>query len=485
LFFIALIVILWLPTIIILLPGSVYNDASFQIRSVFRGTWAGFNQFPMLSNLVIGYLFALGRLISPSVGVFTICLFAIIVNLLAFSQLLRTMKTLGASFAFRLGTALFIGIVPDFALTANWAVKDAIYIPLFVLFTVALIRVYLRRTTVKFRDAFYLMAMGGLMCLFRHDAIYVVLPTILVMTGYVIVTQSRTWKQKKPQFSQLVRTSSGWMVVGLCVFLALYSALYVLGATHATTVKGKVSEESMSLPLQMVARVAVNHPEAVSEDDQRVIDQVYLYRTDLSLEERYRPTNADWVKGYNIFITSGQYDEFMALWRKYLVSHPRTMLDGALNQTYLYWYPFSPRNNHSGYGLNTNINFLNLLEKEPDFAQYYGDQQHVFSDQTRQTFDRYVTWFQRGPITSLFSAGSYFWLLAVLVTLLLRRKAFPPLTILLPFAMLGVICLAAPISGFIRYAFPLIASSFLLISFTNSTLTHAGPTVPISAKEHT
>lgn len=60
------------------------------------------------------------------------------------------------------------------------------------------------------------------------------------------------------------------------------------------------------------------------------------------------------------------------------------------------------------------------------------------------------------PITSLlYTPASYFWM-GIILTLLLTRKDRRYLVMLVPIAMLFLICCASPLNGSVRYALPIV-----------------------------
>jgi hypothetical protein len=272
-----------------------------------------------------------------------------------------------------------------------------------------------------------------LLCFFRNNGIYMVFPAGLVI---IFVLRGKANRLK--------------MAGAVAAVLAFY-VVWNAAVLPAIGVAPGSSREAMSIPLQQTARFVVEHPDEITQEEREIIDRVMDYG---QLPGLYDPQLSDPVKFSRGATPDGEY---FKLWWKMLLRHPGTYIQATLHGCYGYFYPFENTYSQGGYYTwmqgppvatgDLDIHFTN----SPEIIEKMGD----YSERWREL-----------PVLGLTSsAGAHAWILLVLTALLLRKKRFAELSVMvLPLLNIAV-CVASPVNGLLRYAMPVIACIPFLAAF--------------------
>ena len=97
------------------------------------------------------------------------------------------------------------------------------------------------------------------------------------------------------------------------------------------------------------------------------------------------------------------------------------------------------------------VNTDEPLIEESDYHQ-------IFSAETRNQLKRYADlWSQIPGLAQICNAGTYTWIVILLLGYLIYRKRWKGILVLAAPALNVAICIASPVNGLLRYAFPLMA----------------------------
>lgn len=123
-------------------------------------------------------------------------------------------------------------------------------------------------------------------------------------------------------------------------------------------------------------------------------------------------------------------------------------IEATLHNSYGYYYPFHNCTAQSSYRFYT-VN--EPLIEESDYHQ-------IFSAETRNQLKRYADlWSQIPGLAQICNAGTYTWIVILLLGYLIYRKRWKGILVLAAPALNVAICIASPVNGLLRYAFPLMA----------------------------
>ena len=310
--------ICWLPYFILLYPGWIVHDASYQLNQVTAGAFN--NHHPILSALphyftVMIYKFTNNGLLS--LGLYAL-IFQMIPLSFAFAYMLYKLYNL-----FNINTFVYILLIlycALFPIHPLWSIiiaKDMLFYILLILFlTETLILLY---NPSLLRNKFFIikyLLITIILCLLRHNMIYALL---LVLP--IIILLSKNYRKKV-------------FLIFMLIFI-LYSGSneFLSFVTHAG--KGD-KKEMLSLPMQQLARVYKYQYDNLTNENKKYIES--------AINEKY-------LKTYQSHISDPVKDGFQTKFflqkeniLKYFeigFTYPNTYLNSVLLMSSPLWNLFS------------------------------------------------------------------------------------------------------------------------------------------------
>ena len=399
-------------------PGSLSLDSMDQITQIRNGVYS--NHHPFWHTMVIKLLLETGYAIfgdiNQAVSLYSI--FQILVMAASFAYALMTLYQAGVAKTWIALSFAMYALLPYNICYSNTMWKDVLFGAAVCVFLTALLRI-LRGIGKKQLWNLVLLAVSGLgFCLWRSNGF---LALVAAFPVFAIVL----WKEHKKVLALLLAVLAlGWAMKG--------PALSAMGVTQPDLV------ESLSVPVQQVARVIVDGCQLTAEEEaliSRVVDieeVPELYRSHISdnIKNEIRSKDNAYFEA-----NAGQY---LKLWLQLLVKYPGEFVKAWVDQTKGYW--------GGGYQNWMYGNFIN----ENDMGIAMVKQSNIlFRLYTMYfTFSKHVVFFE-----PLHSIGLHVWILviAAFVSLFHRKKewilAVPLLAIVL------TLMVATPVSGEFRYAY--------------------------------
>ncbi|MBR1709802.1 MAG: hypothetical protein IJ719_13390 [Clostridia bacterium] len=450
-----IIFLFWLPSLISLYPGTVINDTwgqMMQYVDLMDGANALYDHHPVLSTLIMGGLITRFEALTGDwhLAFFLYVLVQAMATALSFGAAVvyahRKLQIGGwASF---LMFAIFC-LLPLYPASIQTISKDALSAWAFVLFALLFMEA-VRSRGECLRSPGYIAAMivTALFCsLTKKVNVYVILLSLVVLLigipgnrGFLLIP---------------MLAIAGVM---FCLVPALFAHFHVEPG-------GK--QEMFSIPFQQTARYVREHPEDMTEEEQKAIDHLL----DLSdLVERYNPVSADGVKGFWELGETKDYVEYMKAWAAEGIRHPVSYLD-ALNAMLAGWFSFEecdPVMDMSGHSqLNAEFFSENVTERTGIFATM------------AEAFMEEVHSLHRNPALRLFfTYGFYAAILPLFALSLTREKKNGLWLALLPmFGTLILGCFLAPVSTYSegrRYLYPLTYTMPLVLAYCIYATKNAG-----------
>lgn len=453
-----IILIWWLPVLIIFFPGTVAADGYWQIDYYWLGEVSPTDIHPPFSTYLLGLLYFTGESLGGTFGgVLLASLVQLLLALGAYTCVCVSLERGGLGRKACLATACFYGLVPLFCNAGMTVFKDSYYLSLFVLFVLALVKTYRHFAALSntqrgalaslkveplsgVRQLLPLVILGLLLCCFRKEAVYLVVASIALVG---LVFARRHW----PRFlAALIAYALGLALLGQ------------LGLTTSAVNDRGVSLEMASIPLQQTARYVRDAPNEVTPEEQAIIDQVFVYDADTPIAVKYDPELSDNVKGFNTYIDSAVFSEYLKTYLAMGSKHPEIYLDAFLHQTYGY---YSPAFNSTTYYAEQSTGFGSTE------GRYVLEPSFLLPAELREGFQStYLAFWQNVlPFSLLWNAGFALWVLVFLAACLLRKRRFSALAVFVPVLLIFAICLISPVNGNLRYAMPYVATLPLLAAF--------------------
>ncbi len=321
-----IIVLSRLPYVLTYWPGIVYFD-TFRAYSYIRGVVPLDTYEPVGSTLYIGAMQGLGAFLglgdAGRVALSTMTL--LVASAAAYTFLFARLASWGLPGRFWIAGLAWIALVPALGYYSVTLVKD---VPFSIALTVFMVCI----GEITFGDAsatrrlwpWVTMTVTGVVAItMRNNGVYIVLLTLPVL--FVLLRRSR--KQV------------------LIVLVALVAAVALwFGPTFAVLhVRPGPAEETYSVPLQQLGRIAKYHANSLSPGDQRFMTRIFAGMPPAELGRHYVPALADPMKlRARLAWETHTTLDFLRGWARIASQYPLTAIGATMANTVGYWDPEAP-----------------------------------------------------------------------------------------------------------------------------------------------
>ncbi|MBO5094389.1 MAG: hypothetical protein J6C33_08540 [Lachnospiraceae bacterium] len=429
-----------LPYLITNYPGIMTVDSLNQYGQII-GELPMSNHHPWVHTQLIRLFYEIGLALGgdavTGLGLFTI--FQILVMAGVFAYLTDTFIKLHVKGWICVLTTLFYAVLPYNAIYMVTMWKDILFSGMTLLFSTVVFRFLVLKEMTKREKisacALYLIS-GFCMCLMRSNGFYAFVLTL----PFLLFTFRRQWK--RTALLNLVL-----LAIVLTVKGPVMNAFHVASADFV---------ESLSIPIQLAARVYADGEPVSKEDDEmwnRIVDTSQI-------PEAYESFCSDHMKNLIRMGNPGYLEahkaDYLKLWLRFGAKHPGAYVRGYIDATKGYWYPDVPNRigyddliAENPYGLTARpllhnpltIKIKEIVFKLPDMVPLYG---------------------------LLFSLGFMFWLCILLAGKVFVHTDRRFLLVFLPnAAIMATLFAATPVYNEFRYAYSMLLTVplFILCAF--------------------
>lgn len=425
----------WFPFLLIFFPGSPAWDG-LQMLDVAFGIFPPSNHHPYYLSLLLALPVRLRTYVGD-----TYAFGLLLVNLIAFQVLCYG---LGCVFFIRSRLSItpkiypfFFGIVPLFPLYAQAILKDSLYAASFFLFISIICYIFFPRLSINSKITWGVFALSCFfLCYSRHNGPYVVFPTLLLIWIYLYLNKLQNSKKVFIILSTLF----------LCIS---FTNNYLLNKLE---VEPSLNREKFSILGQMTGRAVVENFDKLTQDDIKEIQKIIPdYKV---IPKLYNPNFYDPIKNSMKFETSPK--EILSLTFKLCKKFPKSCLKGAINQSYLYFYPFNTNKIMPHFYDNITQGIVNT-----GFFKF----QYVLPQKIRNLISSYGHfWINEIPL-SLITRPALGSALAIVCLILGFLSKNAKLTLIsLPINLSLFLNLLSPVNGDFRYALPILSVFPILFS---------------------
>ena len=423
--------ILWVPYYLIDFPGVVISDSADQIQQAF-GAYPYSNHHPILQTWIIKGIFNLGLAVFGEIN-YAVALYSIlqmIIMALGYSYFINRLKKQGYPLGFVLAVFLYFSIMPYNVMYSFTMWKDSIFSLCVFVFCVILWENTVlnqeegteRKTGGFFQNLLFFVSGVGI-CLFRNNGFYL----YIVMLPFLIVFFRKRSAKK----------------LGISILILMITLVFRGPVMELYAVKNPDSIESLSIPIQQVARVISEELEITSSQEELLENIITVNK----IKENYNPHISDPMKGLirekgNIIYFEENKGAYLRLWLELLRNYPTQYVRAYIDQTSGYWYPDTQYwiYAHGTYDAGVGITEQPLLG---------------------ESVSKYLRWplwnYQDFPFLGLlFSIGAAVWTMFYLLGLCIIRKEYRNLIVFLPVILLwGTLLVATPVYAEFRYIYAL------------------------------
>ncbi len=416
-----IILLAWTPYIILNFPGIVTVDGFWQFRQVL-GEAPVTDHHPVLHTALLWLVHQGSRLVhgTNTVTLFSYVIMQAVVLSGIYAYLLRWLTNKGVRHTIVRIILLYYALLPLHGYNATFLSKDFLSAGFLLLAFLFLSDYVEALKTGPFNTSALLRGVGIAVIagLLRNNVLYAMVLSLIVLAVWVAV-QGRERRSH--------------------ALLFLLAAMLLLGKgsiLHTVGITGSPSTESLSVPVQQIART-LSMKEEIPEE---IADEVLQFFTLEELKELYDPYISDPVK-FTIAENGGEISSVMGIWAYLLRDNLPVYIDSFLLSNYGYWYP--------------QINFSSVFF--PGNLQEYEEHgiQVPFNQRGAYITAAIVQAFQFIPVLNLLSGIGFMAFLLFLsadYTLSsgqMKRNLIPYLPLILSYLTLLV---ATPMTGVPRYA---------------------------------
>lgn len=440
-----LILLMWLPYILANFPGitnydffdmldSYYGHETYSLRAVtlLSPDVTLNNNNPVLQTLIAVLCNEIGQFIGiPVVGLMLFGYTQAILFALVLAYVIYYFAKLQIDVRVRVALLLLFGLLPIHANYAIATLKDTNFSFVFILYMLCIFDMV--RTKGMFfqskKKLWYFSGLNLLLILLRNNGLYVLALTTIIL---LIVFRER-WKK---------------IIIPLLAPLLLYQFVIAGFLFPLFKIAPGSRREALSIPFQQTARLIKEHGDEIPQEDKEIIDKVLDYD---SLADRYTPELSDKVKAtFKKDCTQAELMDYFGVWMKWLPIHLDTYMEATMSNCYGYFYPEA----------QSWITYDGITPP----GERYGMKSPMRLQTLRKEANQLVYVIRQIPfIGMLESIGFYTWGLIMAVAYFIAKRKYLYLLCAAPLLILLLSCIAGPANTMMRYIYPLILCTPLVI----------------------
>lgn len=417
----------YVPLFLTWWPGNFIYDARYQLNGAVQNVYD--THHPLLHTWLMDVAYKKGiEWGNPSQGFQFYTLLQMLVVSSAFAYCALYLRKRGLPKIFRVIVIVWFAIFPMHSIFAITATKDVLFAAFFLYTAILCCRYFFDKEKFRWYTYIGLVVSGVLSALFRNNAIYSFVLFFIIAVFFV----KGLWRKGKV------------VLLLLSIYICTAVCNHVL-ITNLATREAHPYRESLSVPLQCMARVADYRGEELKEEYFTELCR-YVNPADMY---NYNPFLSDPVKNNaNEELLKSNFSNFMKLWLKIGLEFPDEYIESFISNTLGYWY-FFPMNDYVTMNLSLHHT---LIEAGPELVKknYCNFADAIYYDLFCNLKYKFV------PVLGYsFRIAPYIWLIMfALFWSVMRKNRRSALMLLLPLAYFAT-CLLAPIAA-LRYIYALI-----------------------------
>ena len=450
-----IILICWLPYIVSLYPGVLFQDSSNQIRQYFgydvpedSSTNSSnlidenvkiTNHHPITHTVILGLCMQFGKLVhNDNLGLFLYTFMQVMLLTSTFAYIINFTKKLKIPNWIRTVALLIFALLPIIPFYAMEVTKDVPF-TCFVIYYVILLYDLINNANLKkleLKNILKIMAVSMLVILFRNNGIYVVILSL----PFVAIFDKMNRKK----------------IITTTVIIFVITQLFNSVLLPALKITSSSIREALCVPFQQTARYVKEYDDELKEEERQAIDKVLDYST---LAERYDPTNADKVKNkYKKDATTEDLVNYLKVWFSQLFKHPTVYLEATFNNVYGYFYPESnPRQFTTDFIIDEHSSINNTGNFDYHYIKEFRG--------ARENIKIITDISKKIPVISWINNIAFnVWTIIIIIGYLIYTKKYRYIVYIMPYISIILVCIASPINAYFRYAIPYVFAMLLIIA---------------------
>lgn len=428
------IIICWIPQLILIYPGGYSNDVQDQLKQFF-----GYARFedphPPFITVIEGLCVSLGNALgNSSFGYFIYILIHAFFMAAGIAYCIYFVSKHIRNKYLVLAGVLIAGFLPDISYYATVANRDATYSVCLLVMSVCVWAFIEDEDTLKHSILFSVYSL--LASLTRHNGIYVT--AVLLIVLLIVGLKNKMLKKTNIR-------NAGICLIGVVCFFIVVEVIYPLAGVE----KGMDHLIYTNL-LQGTARIALENPEEITEEDRAVIEGVIDFD---KIEEYFNPRTSDGIKPI-VYLDAPDENvkAYYKVWFKEFKKHPLILLNNSFNVSYGFWSPVAQNEE------NVFDDYFYASEY-PEFNLSIPGKLIGF----RKVYAQLVATYTSLPLVEMLqNPGFNFYLMLTMIVYLLYRKKSKYMLCFVPGMVTAVFYTGIPAYyHHPRYSFPIVYGMFL------------------------
>lgn len=365
LLWISLIIFLcWLPSLIMLYPGSLANDSWGQLSqtlSLKDGVWDFSSHHPVLGTIIMSVIIIPIHTLTNDwqLGFFAYVILQAVSASLCFSYSIVYMrKKMKQKKRTSLIFLLIYCFYPIFIASTQTIAKDLLSACFFLLFIIQFIEI-IRTGGASLLDkrSLPVFIVTCILCILtKKTSFYIILFSVLPLL--VILKRSRK------------------LISLIVLVMASFSLIFIPIVQKTFSIKPSLTREMLSLPFQQSANYIIRHGEEITDHEKSVLENTLDY---YNITTQYDPIDADHIKGNSKIISNREYLSYLKTWLIQGIKHPETYIEAAFKQnagwfSYLIYLPSTDMKHHN------QLNLEYMPEKVTERSEFFLSTSQIFND---------------------------------------------------------------------------------------------------------
>ncbi len=444
-------IILLLISIIYLIafyPGTVAYDGFWQLDFYF-GLRPFSDHHPAIVSMLMGNLMKLGtNILNNNFGIFLYIIIQVLINASVYAYVLLIMQKTNTNINIRRGALLFFALTPFINIYAITYIKDTIFYLVFLLiFTYQYYHLYYLQE-YKISNYLILLILYTILFIYRNTGFYIALFSLI----FILVTKLKSKK-------------SFLCISFILIYLLALKYTYQNIFLPAYDIAPSPTREMLSIPLQQTGRLLKYHYSDLKPEEKTELQKFFNIKLE-KVGKIYDPNRSDNVKfRFLEYPTHTELKAYFQLWLNEFIQYPFTYVEATLNNTYGYFY-LDVQN-----FIGEELGFYTIASNKSINTGYFSIN---FQDSTQGLRDflyNLAKIIASLPVISLlYGCGIYTTILLISTIYLVFRKKYQLLAYLSSLYLVVALCLVSPVNGHMRYLFPVVVSTPLLIAILSHTL---------------
>jgi len=435
-----------LPYLIAFYPCSMSWDGGAQICCFF-GTEPFTNHHPPFISYLYGAIAWYSQEWGiPNIGMFVIPVMQTLLSAYAAAQVCTFYKRFRLPYWVRWGSLVYYAAFTVWCIFDCTVIKDTLYYPLTLLFTLQLIYCLIDSDFFwsRKRNFILLIVYAILMMQTRNNGVFVVLFTVPVVLCFT-----------KGKRILVIAAACIMLVINTLLNSWLYPALGVISL--------EVKEDTYCILFQQTAKYGQDYPEDVTDEERALLNTIFDYD---EMVKVYNPQLADWVKNCLKLSESNSADhtnrefaevkgEYFKVWFAQFKRHPMSYVRTFLECSYGYYYPEAKPYKE---GMGFYDNDRNMLTNG-----MHPYRQISWLKPVRFALEQLSKIEYLPGIGLLCRCGIYAWCVLFAAMYMIAKRRYRLLTAVVPPLVNILVCLVSPVNTCIRYAMPTMCMAPVLL----------------------